>query len=554
MSRDAVRVLPLGGVGEIGMNMMVLECGDDAVVIDCGQRMPEDDTPGIDLIVPDISCLGDGAGRRIRAILLTHGHEDHVGALPYLWPALRAPIYGRELTIALAREKLREAGLDREAKFHVVQPREEIRLGRFRIKFVSVTHSIAQASALIITTPVGVLVHSGDYKFDEAPPDGERFDTQSLAAAGRAGVLALLADSTNVEVPGHTVSETALRPVFERLLGDGAGAVVVGCFASATHRQRLVCEIAQRLGKRVFLAGLSMVKTVGICRELGLLRAPDSLFAPPEEFRATPRERRVVLAAGTQGEPLSALSRIALDEHRHFALEEGDSVILSARIIPGNERAICRMVNHFARRGVRVHALPRELVHTSGHAQRDEMRRLIDLVRPRYLIPIHGEVRHLIEHARLGEEAGIPPNNIFVIENGNVVEFTADGARRAGDCHAGRVFVDGLGVGDVSEVVLRDRKHLAQDGMLVVILGVDRQTRALTAGPDIVSRGFIYVEESEDVLEECRAVARAAFEALPRESREEATIVDEEIRRALRRHIKKRFDRRPMILPVVMEV
>jgi ribonuclease J len=535
------------------MNMMVLECGEDAVIIDCGQRMPEEDTPGVDLIVPDISHLEE-IRERIRGILLTHGHEDHIGALPYLWPVIRAPIYGRRLTLALARDRLREVGLDREAELREVKVREEIPLGALRAKFVHVTHSIAQASALIITTPHGIIVHSGDYKMDDEPPDGEAFDAESLRQAGDQGVIALLADSTNVERPGHTVSESALRPTFERLLGDATGAVLVGCFASSTHRVRMVCEVAQSLGKRVILTGLSMTKNVKICRDLGILRTPDDLFADASEYRRLPADRRIVLASGTQGEALGALTRIALDEHRHISLGPGDSVILSARIIPGNERAIFRMVNHFFRRGVDVHFEPMELVHTSGHAQRDEMRRLIELVRPRCLIPIHGEMRHLIAHRRLGVEMGIPEENCFVVEDGNVIEITADGARRAGDVPAGRVFVDGLGVGDISEVVLRDRKHLAQDGMVVVILVVDRQTRELAAGPDLVTRGVVYVDESEDSIEEWRTVVRRAFQGLPRESREESTVIDEEIRRALRRAIKRRYDRRPMILPMVMEV
>ncbi|NUP88892.1 MAG: ribonuclease J [Candidatus Sumerlaeia bacterium] len=552
-SKPLLRIVPLGGLGEVGMNMMALECGGDAIVIDCGQRMPEEDTPGIDLIVPDITHLRE-IRSKIRAIVLTHGHEDHIGALPYLWPDLEVPVCGRRLTLALVREKLREFGLDRRVPLQEVKLGEPVTLGRLCITYVHVTHSISQSSALIIETPAGVVVHSGDYKIDDNPPDGERTDREALARAGARGVLLLLADSTNVDRPGRTPSEAALVPAFERLLAEAKGSTIVGCFASATHRHRLVLDIAQSLGKRVFLAGLSMTKNIRIQRELGLLRVPDELILDVADYRGTPPQRRVVLATGSQGEPLSALSRIALDEHRQITLGEDDQVILSARIIPGNERSIFRMINHFFRRDVAVHHEPAELVHTSGHAYREEMRELINLVRPRYLVPVHGEMRHLIAHRRLAIEEGIPADRVFVLEDGQILECNGDGARRAGDAPAGRVFVDGLGVGDISEVVLRDRKHLAQDGMAVVILAVDRQTRDLAGGPDFISRGFVQCDLNEEVISDLKEVARRAFEALPREAREEAPVVEEEIRRALRRSIKKRFDRRPMILPVVMEV
>jgi ribonuclease J len=533
------------------MNMCALECGEDVIVIDCGQRVPMEDTPGVDLIVPDITHLEKMRGR-LRAIVLTHGHEDHIGALPYLWPRLGVPIFGRRLTLALVREKLREFGLHEEVQLHEVQPREEIVLGSLRVKFIHVTHSIAEASALIISTPIGIIVHTGDYRIDDTPLAGDPLDHESLREAGERGVLALLADSTNVGRPGRTRSEAELVPVFEKLIGEAPRSVIIGCFASATHRHGMIAEIAHRLDKRIFVAGMSMAKNIRIFRELGLLTVPGDVFADLAEYGSLPPEKRIVLASGSQGEPMSALSKIALDEHRHVSLERGDRVILSARIIPGNERSIFRMINHLYRREVEVYSEADACVHTSGHAYRDEMAEMIRWVRPRHLIPIHGEIRHLIEHRRLAVEMGIPEENVFVVENGNIVEITVDGARRAGDCHAGRVFVDG--VGDVSEIVLRDRKHLANDGFLVVILAVDHQTFQIAAGPDLVSRGLIYVEESEEVLEGWRRIVRETFADLPPESREESAVVEEAIRAALRRKIRKQFSRRPLILPVVMEV
>jgi ribonuclease J len=409
-----------------------------------------------------------------------------------------------------------------------------------------------RSSALIITTPLGTVVHSGDYKIDDDPPDGERFDEETLRAAGDEGVLALLADSTNVRRTGRTVSESELRPAFEKIIGEATGSVVIGCFASAAHRHQMVFDIASKLGKRVFVTGFSMAKNIRIFRELGVVRVSDEVLADLGVYRTLPADRRIVLSSGSQGEPMSALTRIALDEHRHIAIKEGDQVILSARMIPGNERSIFRMLNHLYRRGVKVITEADARVHTSGHAYRDEMIDLIQMLRPKHLIPVHGEIRHLIEHRRLAIEQGMDERDVVVVENGQVVEISAQGIRRAGDCPAGRVFVDG--VGDVSETVLRDRKHLAQDGFLVVILAVDRQSLELTAGPDLVSRGLIYLDESEEVLDQWRGIVRETFAELPKESREESSVIEEAVRAALRRHIRRHFDRRPLILPVVMEV
>lgn len=549
-----IRIYPLGGLGEVGMNMLAMECQGDVIVIDCGQRMPGEDTPGIDMIIPDITELENIEGK-IRGIVITHGHEDHVGALPHLWPTLRAPVYGRRLTLAMLRAKLREYDLEGTVPLREVKVREEIDLGAFGVTFVNVTHSIAQASALIIRTPVGTVVHSGDYKIDRSPVcEEEQFDSESLRHAGDEGVLLFLGDSTNVERPGRTVSESDLRPRFEELIGGVEGTVVIGCFSSSTHRHQLICDVAAKFDKRVFLAGASIARTVRIARELGLLKLEADIIDDLSDYASTRRSRRVVIAAGTQGEPFSALTRIALDEHKQVHLQPGDRVILSSRMIPGNERAIFSMINHLCRREVDVHCQPHGGVHTSGHGHRDEMKEMLQLVRPKFVIPIHGELRHLTAHRDLAVEVGIPRENTLLVEDGNVVEVSEDEIRRAGDCVAGRVFVDGLGVGDISEVVLRDRRHLAQDGMLVVILGVDRQSLEITVGPDIVARGFVFMDGEDDVMDELADVVTDTFNDLPLESREEVSVVDDEIRRALKRHIRKRINRRPMILPVVMEV
>ncbi len=545
--------MPLGGCGEIGLNMTVVECGEDIVVIDCGQMFPEEDMLGIDLVIPDFGYLRENR-HRIRGIALTHGHEDHIGALPYVLPDVRVPVYGTRLTLALVRDKLRESGLDTTTTFMETKPRLPIRMGNLTVEWIPVTHSIPDSTALAITTPAGVVIHSGDYKIDPHPVDGRLFDFYRFAEYGEKGVLALLADSTNVERPGNTTSESAIAPVLDQMIEDAERTVVVACFASALHRIQSVMNIAARRRKRVFVSGSSMESTIEIAAELGYLDIPRESFCPIEDLVNTPPEDRVILTTGSQGEPLSALSRMALDDHRQIRIEPGDLVILSSRIIPGNERAIFRMINHLFKRGARVLYERTAPVHASGHAHREEMKSLINLVRPTYFIPIHGEMRHLTAHRDLAIEMGIPPSRAILLENGQAWVYENGAATVQPLFQAGRTLVDGKGIGDVHRVVLRDRQHLAQDGMFIVILAIDRSSNRVVAGPEIITRGTVYVDENADLLNRCKEVILETINSSVEESRGEWTVMKTEVRRAVKNFLKREIRRFPVILPVVVEI
>jgi ribonuclease J len=553
LTEPAVRLIPLGGLGEIGLNMMLVEFGDDLIAVDCGLMFPDpDELPGIDYVIPDFS-YALAKRENFRAVFLTHGHEDHIGALPYLLREARVPVYGTPMTLGLVAERLREHDLLEGAELRAMRPRDRIEAGPFRVEPIRVTHSIVDGIGLAIDTPVGTLVHTGDFKLDPSPLDGELPDYRKFAELGEQGVLVLCSDSTNVDRPGHTRSEmevgTALRERFQQ----APGRIILATFASHIHRIQQVLTLAAEHGRRVALVGMSMQRNVALAAELGYLRLPPDVLLPLEELALLPLGRQVILSTGSQGEPNSALALIAAGEHKAVQIDRGDLVIVSARVIPGHERTVGRVINALLRLGAEVLYEDNAFVHVSGHASQEDLKLMLTLTRPRYFIPVHGEYRHLLGHARLAASVGLAPDRIFLLEDGIGLEVTKTAARVVGRYPAGRVLVDGKGVGDIGAVVLRDRQLLAQDGLVAVSLVVNRQG-AVVAGPEIVSRGFIHVKENEPLLEELRATIRAALAA-----RVATTPVDREaigalVRTTVRHFITQRFQRKPVVLPVVLEV
>src|SRR5262245_8443306 len=533
--------------------MMLVEFGDDLIAVDCGLMFPDaEEMPGIDYIIPDFSyALGKRDG--FRALVLTHGHEDHVGALPYLLRQVRVPVYGTSRTLALVAEKLREHDLLTGADLRPIRPRGRIEIGPFRVEPIRVTHSIVDGIGLGIDTPVGTIVHTGDFKLDPTPLDGETPDYRRFTELGEHGVLLLCSDSTNVDRPGHTQSEAAAGRALREHVARARGRVIVATFASHIHRIRQVLTLAAEHGRQVALLGMSMQRNVAIAGERGYLHVPEDVVRSLEEVVALPARRQVILSTGSQGEPHSALALMAAGEHRAIQIEHGDLVIISARVIPGHERTIGRVVNALLRLGAEVLYEDNAFVHVSGHASQDELLQMLTMTRPRYFVPVHGEYRHLLGHARLATRAGLTADRVFLVEDGTGVELTKSGARVVGGYPVGRVLVDGKGVGDVGAVVLRDRQLLAEDGLVTVAIVVDRGGKVL-AGPEIATRGVVYVKESEPLLDELRAAVLAALEARPADApfdREATSLV---MRTAVRSFINQRFQRKPVVLPLIMEV
>ena len=549
---ETLKIIPLGGLGEFGLNMMLVEYGDAAIAIDCGLMFPGADLLGIDLVIPDVSYL---LARRdkLKAIVLTHGHEDHVGALPFLLEHFEVPIFGTQLTLGLLANKLREHDLEDSADVRRITAGVPWDVAPFRIEGIRVTHSLVDCLALAIETPVGTVIHTGDFKIDNTPMEGEMFDFQRFAAYGERGVLLLLSDSTNVERPGHTPSERAVGSNLEHIIQSSTGKVLVSTFASSIPRIQQVVEISERCNRRVVLSGRSMIRNTQVAAELGYLDLPRHTMTENDRWQDLAADRLTFLTTGSQGEPLSALHRVALNDHKAIRIDPGDTVILSSKFIPGNEKTISNLINHLYRRGAEVHYEKVSEIHVSGHASQEELKTMLQLTRPRYFVPIHGEYRHLVRHRRLAEEVGIPVENCFILEDGDVLEINAQGAQKTAPVPVGKVFVDGKGVGDVGDVVIRDRRHLSEDGMVLAVMAIHQQSGELVAGPDLISRGFMLAEESEEVLEHAKKVVLETLNGMNRETRTDPAELKEEVRKALRRFFRKKLERHPVVLPYIIE-
>jgi len=550
---DPLRVIPLGGLGEFGTNMMLLEYGESAIAIDCGLMFPGIDLLGIDLVIPDISYLVEGK-KKLHGIVLTHAHEDHIGALPYLLGQIPVPIFGTRLTLALLRHKLQEHGLEKSTELREIAPGNRWGLGPFQLEGIRVTHSLLHCVALAIETPVGVVIHTGDFKIDPTPVDGELFDAHSFAAYGEKGVLLLLSDSTNVERQGHTRSEREVGKNLEKYFQGCHGRIFISTFSSNIPRIQQVADVAEHFERTLILSGRSMLNNAQIASDLGCLRLPDNFMTETDKWQDLPNDQVVFLTTGSQGEPLSVLHRVALNDHKWIKMERGDTVILSARVIPGNEKTISNLIDHLYRRGAEVHYETVSDFHVSGHASQEELKTMIQLTRPRYFVPIHGEYRNLVRHMQLAQGVGIPEQNCFLLEDGEVLELTDHGATRADCVPVGKVFVDGKGVGDVEDVVIRDRRHLSEDGMVLAVMAIHKQTGELVAGPDLISRGFMRAEESEEILEQAKRLVLESLGGISREIRTDPSELKEEVRKVLRRYFNKALGRRPVVLPLIMEM
>ncbi len=553
-AKGTVRFVPLGGIGEIGKNLAVLWVGEDIILIDSGLAFPDEEMPGVDLVLPDIQFVREHADR-VAGIVLTHGHEDHIGSLPYVLRDIQAPVYGSTLTMGLLQLKLDEHKLPLPAGSEVVMPGKPYRIGKSQItvEWYRVNHSIPDAMGLIIKTTAGMLVHTGDFKFDHTPVDARVAEFDRLARAGDEGVLVLFSDSTNAERPGFTPSERTVAQALDRVIREAPGRVLVSSFASHVHRIASTVEIAARYGRRVAVVGRSMENVVKKAQELGHLTFPPGTFAEKEEIAKLPANKLVILTTGSQGEPMSALSRMAASDHRTVEILAGDTVIIAASPIPGNEKLVARTIDNLYRLGARVvYGIPMG-VHVSGHGAQEELKLMLNLVRPRYMVPVHGEYRHLVHHAELARAVGVESDHIFIVENGTVLEFSERAGHVAGQVPWGKVLVDGVGVGDVGHIVLRDRRQLSQDGVLIVVMGIDSQTGELLSGPDVVSRGFVYVRESERLMEEARQRVREVVGGLSR-GRPDWGTIKTAVRDALGKMLFERTRRRPMVLPIVMEL
>lgn len=549
---NLLSVIPLGGLEEIGMNMTVLEYGDDMIIIDAGLMFPKEDMLGIDFVIPDFSYVLENR-EKLRGIFLTHGHEDHTGALPFLLKQVNVPVYGTPLTLGLVREKLKEHKLD-SIELISKRPREKVEVGVFTIEFIRVTHSIVDGVGFGIMTPVGNLVHTGDFKLDPTPVDGQLMDFHKFSEYGELGTVLLLSDSTNAEKGGYTFSEKEVRRAFEDIFSEAKGRIIIATFASNIHRIQQAIDVAVMFNRKVILSGRSMVSNAQIALDLGYLKIPENTWLKLEDLKNLNDNKVVIITTGSQGEPMSVLSRIAIDEHKNIKIKEGDVVILSAKVIPGNENSIGSIINHLFRRGADVIYEKVSEIHVSGHASKEELKLMLNLVRPKYFMPVHGEHRHKVYHARLAEKTGIPKSNIFLLDNGSVLEVSEEGATLNGKVTSGRIYVDGKGVGDVEDMVLRDRRRLAHDGIVIVILAIEKLTGTIVSGPDIISRGFIFEDASQEVMNDVRELVYTTLKDLDSELIADKSLVQAKIRSVLKKYLRNTMDRMPMIMPIIYEV
>ena len=550
--KPKVRMIPLGGVDEIGKNMTVFEYGDDIIVVDCGLIFPQEDMLGVDLVIPDITYLTKNR-ERVRAFFITHGHEDHIGASPYILQEVPAPVYGTRLTMALVENKLKEHKVS-GYQLNVVKPGDTVCAGSFSVGFLKVSHSIAGAVALAIESPAGTILHTGDFKIDYTPIDGESTDLSGIAALGNKGLLALLADSTNVERAGFTMTERNVMETFKSLFRDAKGRIIIASFASNVSRIQMVVDVAVRFGRKIAFVGRSMVSIVKIAMQLGELRIPEGRLLDIDDLDRYNDEEIVIMTTGSQGEPMSGLMRMAYGEHRKVRIKPSDLVILSSSVIPGNEKFVSRVINQLYRCGATVIYESLAEVHVSGHACREELKIIHTLAKPRYFIPVHGEYRHLCQHAKLAVSLGMSEKNVIIPELGSVIELSATGASVVGSVPSGSVLVDGLGIGDVGNVVLRDRKHLSQDGLIIVVMAIDCEQGVLVSGPDIISRGFVYVREAEELMENVRNVVRRILGDYDRIEMQDWNTIKARVRDELHKYIYEQIKRNPMILPIMVEI
>lgn len=548
-----IKITPLGGLHEIGKNMTVFEYGSDLIILDCGLAFPDDDMLGIDMVIPDVTYLQKHKSR-IRGIVLTHGHEDHIGAIPYVLKEFNVPVYGTRLTLGILKNKLIEHGLLNSTQMNVINPGETFKLGEFKIEFIRSNHSIADAVAVALHTPAGVILHTGDFKIDSTPIDGEMIDLGRIGELGKKGVLLLMSDSTNAERRGYTMSERTVGHTFDNIFENCSKRIFVATFASNIHRVQQIINAAVKYGRKVALSGRSMVNVINAAIELGYMKIPKNTLIELDEIGRYAKDQLVIVTTGTQGEPMSALSRMAYSGHKKVNIEADDLVIISASPIPGNEKTISNVINELLKHGAEVIYESLAEVHVSGHACQEELKIILALAKPKYFMPVHGEYKHLSRHRDLALQMGISPKNIFMMENGKVLEVSASQAKITGTVPSGRVLVDGLGVGDVGNIVLRDRKHLAQDGLIVVVLTMEHESKTVVAGPDIISRGFVYVRESEDLMESMRLKSvEIVDDCLDNNTIDWATLKSH-IKNELGSFIFSKTKRKPMILPVIMDV
>lgn len=551
--KEKLKIIPLGGLLEIGKNITVFEYENDIILVDCGLAFPEDDMLGIDLVIPDLTYLEKNK-EKIKGLVITHGHEDHIGSIPYLLKQINVPIYATKLTIGLIEHKLEEHRLLKSAKLNVVNPGQTVDFGVMKVEFIRTTHSIPDACSLAIHTPVGVVVHTGDFKIDYTPIDGEMMDFGRLAELGNRGVLALMSDSTNSERKGYTMSESTVGEVLDKLFINCTKRIVVATFSSNVHRVQQIVNSAVKYGRKVAICGRSMVNTIETARKFGYIKVPDNIFIDIDMIKSYPDDRLTIITTGSQGETMSALTRMASGEHKKVQITPNDLIIISATPIPGNEKLVSKVIDDLMKIGAEVVYSALADIHVSGHACQEEQKLMISLVRPKYFIPVHGEYRQLVAHSETAKKVGVDPQNIFMTTNGRILEIGESGARLTGTVPFGRILVDGLGVGDVGNIVLRDRQHLSQDGLIIIVIAMDSSTGEIISGPDVISRGFVYVRESENLMDEVKQVISEEVRKCEENSIRDWSTIKSNIKDTLRDYIFKKTKRNPMILPIIMEV
>lgn len=552
MSEEKVKIIPLGGLGEIGKNITVIECDDEIVVIDCGIAFPDEEMYGVDLIIPDITYLKNNV-EKIKGIFLTHGHEDHIGALPYVLKEINVPLYGTKLTIGIVKTKLEEHNILSEAKLNNVEPGDVVSFNKLKVEFIRNTHSISDSCSLAIFTPVGIILHTGDFKIDYTPINGQKMDLQRISNLGKEGVALLMADSTNVERQGHSLSEKSIGFTLDRVISKAKGRVIVATFASNIHRMQQIVDASFKSNRKVIFNGRSMENISKVAMELGYLHIPNSEVMSIDDLKNYENDKITLITTGSQGEPMASLARIAFSNHRKINIEPNDTFIISASPIPGNDKLISKVINQLFRKGADVIYEDLEDVHVSGHAYQEELKLIHTLVHPKYFMPVHGEYRHLKHHGDLAENLGMKKNNIFILETGSVLEITKDECRKEGKVRTGAIFVDGLGVGDVGNIVLRDRRHLAQDGMLTIVVAIERETLSIVSGPDVITRGFVYVKESEALINKVKELSINELERCLSMGVIEWYVLKGNIKKTVENYIYETTKRRPTIIPIIME-